>query len=46
MKEDNQTLSKRMKENGGGAYVKTILKDNNHTKEQLLNEFQEKINSK
>lgn len=45
LKEEVETLNKKLRENQGG-YVKTILKDNNHTKRQLLSEFEEKIQSK
>jgi hypothetical protein len=38
-------LNKRLSQNSG-AYVKTVLKDNNQTTKQLLAEFEQKIYSK
>lgn len=38
LKEEVESLNKKIKESSGG-YVKTILKDNNQTTKQLLSEF-------
>jgi hypothetical protein len=45
LREENDALSRRLRENSGG-YVKTILKDNNQTTQRLVSEFEEKIHSK
>ena len=45
IQEEVQTLNKRLSENSG-AYVKTVLKDNNQTTKQLLSEFEQKIYNK
>jgi hypothetical protein len=45
LKEETETLARKLRENAGG-YVKTILKDNNQTTQQLLSEFEQKIHSK
>lgn len=45
LKQEVDTLNRRLSQNSG-AYVKTVLKDNNQTTKQLLSEFEQKIYSK